>query len=343
LEITTTIKTIDPPVRLKPDELKQIVHLPGYTLFQHPRWMSITYPDYTQRLFVCCKEAEICGFALVVERMGTARVLFGPLVSEPSTAEGMLIYMAGYYRDSGYASLSCQLPYIKGSGDNIAVRLNAKGYKTTKPVILANWSTLLLDLDQLTDTTFSVNHRRSIRKALNSGISIKKISGKDDLLRFAEIFAQMYEKRKISMPFAHPAIIFEEIAEFFDTERTGIILGAYDCNNDLRGGAIMGMHNDRLFYHYGTSSSDPDKIPVLHAVFDEAIRFARTEGFSKFDFGGYSTLAGSGSQLSNINRFKEGFHGELVHYEDVIEMPLNPAKYKIMRSGIWLRRKIKNS
>jgi hypothetical protein len=318
--------------------------LPGYTLFQNPRWMSITYPGCNLSAFVSRDESGIRAYGLAIERSSTARIFFGPLAPDEETAVQFGLSIARHYRKKGFG-LFCLLPCCEKSPDNrFFSAFDEGGFKPHKGSMIRNWSSLILELDALLgdpSESFSNNHRRSIKKFLDAGCMVKEISSNEDVAALAQIFTRMYMRRKISLPFPEAEKTFKEIFGFFREQRAGSILGAYNKEGRLAGGIILGNHGDHLFYHYGASDPEEAGMPVLHAVFDRAIRSAREAGFRYFDFGGYDVTAKENSQLAHINRFKEGFHGKLVHYEDVLDIPLNPLKYTIIKGGLWLRNKIK--
>jgi lipid II:glycine glycyltransferase (peptidoglycan interpeptide bridge formation enzyme) len=227
----------------------------------------------------------------------------------------------------------------------LSAELHQAGLRISKPILQHNWSTLVLQIDALPEhpeSHYSENHRRSIRKARTAGYYVKELTSRDEIKDFSIIYREMYNRRKITMPFADPWQVFSGIADFFSNYNTGLMLGVFNGDAVLRGAMVIGYHGNKMFYHYGASALAIDRIPILHAAFHEAILLARQRNFRVFDLGGYANANAEDGQLSQVNRFKEGFRGNLIHYEDVIEVPLNAAKYKVMRTAISLRRKLKN-
>ena len=57
------------------------------------------------------------------------------------------------------------------------------------------------------------------------------------------------------------------------------------------------------------SSPQHNEVPASHLLVWEAIRWAKREGCTSFDFSGYSLVARPGDSLWGVNEFKRGFAG----------------------------------
>ena len=63
------------------------------------------------------------------------------------------------------------------------------------------------------------------------------------------------------------------------------------------------------------------KFTILHTAFFEAIKISKKNGLLIFDFGGYSKKGEK--QMIGINRFKDGFKGDLIEYSEMLIFKTN--------------------
>lgn len=70
--------------------------------------------------------------------------------------------------------------------------------------------------------------------------------------------------------------------------------------------------HDTAFYLAGYAHPNHRKLPINHLAFYNAIEYSQSKQIENFDLGGYA-LNTINEQLININKFKNGFNGNIVN------------------------------
>jgi len=331
----------DPKVLLL---LETVRTMPGYTLYQHPVWIKITYPSCRIRIFWKIEKEKPSAYALTVEFYGTARILFGPLACNNSEAQQLAIEIAKYYKRRCYSMLCMLGPFERGIQPSFDQVFIQGGFLIRQGYLMRDWSSpqlLLKDLGENPVSFYNDNHKRNIRKAVQLGYIVRSLRTEEEAGTLGEIYQKMYHRKKIHIPFPKPKETFIKIYDFLNSHKYGQMLGAFDSNGKLCGGIVLGYHDDMVFYHYGASDPGASGAPILHLVFNQGIVDAIEMKFNKFDFGGFDTTADSTDSVSSVNRYKAGFRGTIVQYENVLEIPLIPFQYFLSINFVRFRRKLR--
>jgi lipid II:glycine glycyltransferase (peptidoglycan interpeptide bridge formation enzyme) len=98
-------------------------------------------------------------------------------------------------------------------------------------------------------------------------------------------------------------------------------MGAFK-EDELLGGLIIIFQGDTAFYYKGYIDHDKRSMPINHLAFYTAMIYSRDKNMKWFDLGGYATGT-MDKQLLNINKFKDGFKGELVEFSKTQMIGLN--------------------
>lgn len=309
---------------------------------QHIEWAEITVSK-KKCYFTFFQERKLIGYCIVHEIMKYAYVSFGPISINKSKIPLMIESMFKYYKKLKFGQLVIQPGWLSSESSSILEEISKKtAFKLDNK---NNWCSINLNLNQSKEeilSNFSSNHKRSIKKASKLGLSTKIINSANDIESLSDIYVSMCDNRKIISPFPNPKESFVSMSNFIKNSNKGFILGVFDNNNMLLGGIIIVYQGNTAFYYFGAASPYYKKFPILHTAFFEAIKISKENGLLIFDFGGYSKKGEK--QMIGINRFKDGFKGDIIHYPELIILKPNFLVYiiiSILKKGnkIWNKRK----
>ncbi|MEI7595844.1 MAG: GNAT family N-acetyltransferase [Bacteroidota bacterium] len=305
------------------EELENFIQEFGnVSIWQTPLWNEVVLLESNQTWFILKENKKISAFCVVIERIVIARITFGPIYKEEKSGFEILESIYNYYK-KGFIGLLYIQPEIMCSGifnSSLTEKLNCRVKKTT-----TTWATKLINLSQSEEaiySKFNQNHKRSIKKAKDAGFIVKALNPINEYVLFYGIYKEMHEHRKIQAIISDEKI-FVDLCDRLVEKNKCFIYGIYDSNDKLQGAALFIKEGNRLIYQFGASRKEI-KMPLLHLVFHKTIIDAKNNNFEHFDLGGYAKGDNINEQTNNINRFKDGFNGELIVYPTSISVEINP-------------------
>jgi lipid II:glycine glycyltransferase (peptidoglycan interpeptide bridge formation enzyme) len=105
-------------------------------------------------------------------------------------------------------------------------------------------------------------------------------------------------------------------------ESRGVLLVAMN-RGAIKGGAVVGRCGRRCWYIWGASDKE-EHFSVGPILQWKALLWAKSNGCTEYDFGGYTPGATSGPAL-----FKAGFGGREVTFIPPYRTTISPLKYRI--------------
>jgi lipid II:glycine glycyltransferase (peptidoglycan interpeptide bridge formation enzyme) len=168
------------------------------------------------------------------------------------------------------------------------------------------------------------NRKREIKKAINSGVTIKEAENVSEINEFYFILQKLYNQ-KIKKPLFSKKF-FEKI---FNKGFGKYFLVIY--NNKIIGGIICPILKGRCIYEFyvcGWDEEYKEQYPSTMATW-AAMEFANKNHIPIFDFMG----AGISGMDYGVRDYKSRFGGELVEYGRYIKIA-NPILYKIGRLAL---------
>lgn len=296
---------------------------------QFPEWEQINNPNKKVCYYLKFDNDNLLCYSIIVESRKIATINYGPISNEYSNIITAIEDINKYFKEKKFIKVIYKLSGIDGDSKKINEFFKNKYKISNYPF---NWSTLIIDLRNETIdgiySSFSKNHKRSIKKAIKNKLKVKEISNENDIKILSEFYDEMYNHRHIRKSFLDTYTVFKNIYEFFEKHNNGFILGVYK-EDELIGGLILPVQGKTLYYQYGVASVNDRHIPILHIAFFEAIKLAKAKELYFFDFGGYIENIKKTDQINNINRFKKGFGGELLIYNENMHFILSPVKHFI--------------
>lgn len=167
--------------------------------------------------------------------------------------------------------------------------------------------TLSRDMNDIV-SSYSENHRRSIRKGLKC-LDVYRFHHEDPraVQCYDDLHAKIGRVRALDR---------ELLVELLGG-------GSYSLYGAYRDGEPVGVvgisrHGNTAYYSAGIMSG-PDNVPVGHAMMHRAIEDAKADGLDRFDFGLLDVAEGSDPKMKSIARFKLGFCND-VHERLVVDL-----------------------
>jgi len=210
------------------------------------------------------------------------------------------------------------------SGMQTLQALISQGWKASRQQIqFAN--TMTLDLNQSEDELLAgmkQKTRYNIRLASRRGVSIR-LAGSGDL----DLLYRMYAETSLRDGF-----VIRKSAYYDDAWRSFIDAGlAQPFLAEVEGEPVAGLivyrFGSTAWYIYGMSSNlHREKMPN-HLLQWEAIRWAKAQGCTTYDFWGAPDEPGETDRMWGVYRFKDGFGASLVRTPGAWDFTTRPALY----------------
>lgn len=307
---------------------------------QYPGFAVAADPDLSVRYLLAYRDGVLCGYACVtIKKIIMASVLFGPIVADP--ADYMEV-CAGLKRKcllSGVLVIRITPPYMAEMGDLIISPQPGLRFRHSDGEI--NWATQKLSLDRpIADifANFSQHHRRNIQKAQRLDLKTEIISGPGDINIFSEQYLQMYSGKGMHLPSETTRKAFRNLFDFFKQNNNGYFLAVKSQDEAIIGGICICYQGDSAFYYKGYSHSAYRQLPIGHLAMYQAIIYAKEENKQYFDLGGYGINIDQDHPVYSINKFKDGYRGELVIHPKTMlvhTVPLAGWLYSLNKKGFF--------
>jgi lipid II:glycine glycyltransferase (peptidoglycan interpeptide bridge formation enzyme) len=161
-----------------------------------------------------------------------------------------------------------------------------------------------------------------------------------EIEKCSAIFNKMYKSRKLYSDESLVSLLFSNLNHFFKLTRQGNFY-IIEKGTDILGGIIVLYSNKTMLYYRGFTDPEERSLPLLHLVFYQIIKDGIKQGYTQLDLGGYNLKAKSGSQEFEINRFKDGFGGEIINYPPCLHINIYPFGRSIYEFLFCMQRLIR--
>lgn len=187
--------------------------------------------------------------------------------------------------------------------------LNNYKYSLLAYEIMPLGQTVTIDTSdkELIWANFNPKNRNVIRKAINSGISIKQSLSKDILDIFISIYNQTMDKDNASKYYYFENSFYESI---YNSLRENATVFYAELNNKIIAASIIIYANGKLNYHLSGSLRDYQHLAPSNLLLWKAAEWGNDIGCKTFHLGG-----GVGSLEDGLFKFKKSFYrGTLSRY-----------------------------
>ncbi|MBK7897681.1 MAG: peptidoglycan bridge formation glycyltransferase FemA/FemB family protein [Candidatus Promineifilaceae bacterium] len=225
---------------------------------------------------------------------------------------------------------------VKSWGDEVE-RPSPLGSKFTQELKDRGWrfsdeqiqfrNTVELDLTQSEETLLAAmksKTRYNIRLAGRKGIVVRAGNEAD-----FPIMAEMYAETAVRDGFGiRPAAYYLDAWQSFHQAGMGHLLIA-EFERDPVAAVYLVKYGQRVIYMYGASTDKERQRMPNHLLQWEAIRWAKAQGCTIYDFWGAPDEFGESDRLWGVWRFKEGFSGQVVRHIGAWDFAVRPLLYQL--------------
>ncbi len=142
----------------------------------------------------------------------------------------------------------------------------------------------------------------------------------------------------------HPAGYYRTMLEVLGNEEAGITASCLVAWHEKQPVAalILLIHQEAnaAYYLHGASSYHHRQLMAPHLLQWEAIQQAKAAGCARYDFWGITTSDDPTHPWAGITRFKRGFGGSEVSYQDSFDLVVDPARTRLYRLARSVRRRL---
>lgn len=182
----------------------------------------------------------------------------------------------------------------------IDIFLNAQNnFPTNRSTVRINYIKNLKSVDPFS-AGYSKGRKSAVNQAIKNSLYCKNLDHSEDLIELHRRFytkGQLRSERELKK--------LTELVEVLKTKDKVDILGVYDRDKNLIGGAVFTKHHNRVTYLFSVQSAEGRKKQALSFLIDYALHFYGQK-FEIFDF--------EGSMNKKIASFFKSFGVEEEHY-----------------------------
>lgn len=180
-------------------------------------------------------------------------------------------------------------------------------FSRPKKFINSNFSiahTFSLQFDIL--KSMNSNHRYYYKQAIKNNFSFK-VNPADNIDDFIHVHNDMTQSKELLHLKLDPADIMRLAASF---EKNMVIFTVYLDEKPVASCLIL-RSSKKAFYYLAASSATGRKTYASYYMVKELFAYLASVGIEDFDFGGITPY---NKEAHGVNKFKEGFGGEIVNY-----------------------------
>ena len=245
----------------------------------------------------------------------------GPVCDDPAVMHASLSQLVELCRDQGFVYLDVNPDWSDRQADELGSWLRSHAWFPVGPAR----ASLRIDLrPALPDilNSFRKTTRSEIRRAQSAGADIIPAADGYASEPFLELYQTMAREKGFA-PEPRPHIQ-NVLAWLLKDSRRGVLLAAFWKGEPL-GGVVAIRAGSRCWYIWGaTKKSAP--VNVGHLLQWHALKWAKDQGCSEYDLGGYRDGAHDGPAL-----FKRGFSEKIVRFLPTYRCAIDPARYSLLR------------
>jgi lipid II:glycine glycyltransferase (peptidoglycan interpeptide bridge formation enzyme) len=243
----------------------------------------------------------------------------GPVGDDREVWQAGLNELVEWARGNGLVYLDVAPDWLRGPDPHAVADLN----QDWKPLGEGRVS-LRLDLTRTPDellAQFRKNTRYEVRRAERAAI-VGPSREQSDIEDFLSLYVRTAGRKGFSAD--SPGHLRDILRWLIGEPSRGALLLARD-GRVVAGGAVIVRSGKRCWYVWGASDRH-DQFSAGHLLQWHALLWAKSQGCTEYDFGGYTPGATSGPAW-----FKEGFGGQVVHFIPAHRYVLRRRPYRLFR------------
>ncbi len=259
----------------------------------------------------------------------------GPVLDWSNQAEVSIIpkffsQLYHYLRKHGALALQVELAHEVGGQDSIKIAqcMDAMHFQPVQPI--QPLRTIVLDLVPGEDTLLArmkEKWRYNIRLAERKGVSVRVARTVEDVRDWYNILQTTSIRDKFGI---HTCEYYLRAWQIF-APRNQARLFLADYNGQLLAGIFVGLMAKQAIYLYGASSNEQRQMMPNYLLHWEAIRWAKREGATIYDFWGIPETDDQDEAMAGVYRFKSGWGGRVVRFLGNYEYVYHPLAMHLVR------------
>jgi len=306
--------------------------------FQLPSWSAeanslyaVVRIDGELRLFARCGLLWPLGRRF--DNLQALTITRGPVCDDADLLRVSLLELVEICRSRNFLYLDVNPEVLERDLDKQEAWLSENGWFPVGPQRASLRVDLCRDLEGIRNT-FRKSTRYEIRRAEAVGVELSEASSSHSCEKFLSLYRAMARHKEFA---ADPESDMRRVVvSLFENPARGVLLVA-SYEGEALGGVVVVRVGSRCWYVWGASRAK-GAVNVGHVLQWHAIRWAKRQGCTEYDLGGYCQGATDGPGF-----FKRGFSQTVVQFMPPYRYVTNPAAYnafKVVHGGCMAVRAI---
>src|SRR5579884_1526891 len=237
----------------------------------------------------------------------------GPVLDSSSLYASFFALLHPFLRRHGAIALQVEPPFTVDEPDGLqcAAWMKQTGFsqvRTVQPL-----RTILLDLksdEEALLARMKEKWRYNVRLAARKGVQIRVATSEDDVRAWYRILQTTGERDAFGI---HTENYYLRAWHIF-APRGQARLFLAEKDGQLLAGIFVGLMAKQAIYLYGASSNELRQLMPNYLLQWEAIRWAKSEGATSYDFWGIPDTDDENESMAGVYRFKSGWGGSVVRF-----------------------------
>jgi len=195
--------------------------------------------------------------------------------------------------------------------------------------------TILLDLTLAEATLLShmkEKWRYNLRLAERKGVTVRVAETEEDVKAWYALMQVTSDRDQFGV---HTLDYYLQAWRIFSTRhQASLFLAEHD--GQLLAGIFVGLFARQGIYLYGASSNEQRNLMPNYLLQWEAIRWAKQEGATLYDFWGIPATEDEDEAMAGVYRFKRGWGGDIVRFVGCYEHIYHPLKMRMVKRYVPL-------
>jgi peptidoglycan pentaglycine glycine transferase (the first glycine) len=250
-----------------------------------------------------------------------------------ATYEILLTELNRYVKRHGALALQMEPPLEIGERKSaeVATFLDASGFHTAQAIQPAR--TIVLDITPGEESLLAHmkdKWRYNLRLAGRKGVQVRAAQTVEDMRNWYRLLQTTGQRDQFGI---HTLDYYLQAWSIFVPRRQArLFLAEYD--GQLLAGIFVGLLAKQAIYLYGASSNERRNLMPNYLLQWEAIRWARREGATSYDFWGIPETDDEDEVMAGVYRFKSGWGGRMVSLVGNYEYVYHPGVMQFARKFI---------
>lgn len=180
-------------------------------------------------------------------------------------------------------------------------------------------------------------HRYNIKLAQKKGIRVEISDSEEAFDQFLKLYIDtMIRQGYIGRSAEYVTTVWEVLKMRQSANSNLVSIATAFYNGIPLVSWMLFLYDGVVYYPYGGSSEKFKNLMAPYSLVWEIIRWGKENGFKKFDLWGLDS-----DESDGYTRFKLGFGGEKIRYEDTIDLVIDKKTYNLIKFMNLLRNKLK--